>query len=133
MNFFDTAEVYGYGEAEKIMGHAFKSLDAHRSDLVVTTKLFWASNTVNQRGNSRKHIMEGLRNSLKNLQLDYVDVVYSHRPDYDTPLEEICKGFSDLIDQDLAFYWGTSEWRPEMIARAIEICKANKWNAPVVE
>lgn len=62
-----------------------------------------------------------------------MDVVYSHRPDYDTPLEEICKGFSDLIQNNLAFYWGTSEWRPDMIARAIEICRKFGWHEPVVE
>lgn len=75
-------------------------------------------------------MIEGLRNSLKRLQLDYVDVVYSHRPDYDTPIEELCKAFSDTIDQGLAFYWGTSEWRPEMIVRAIEICRKHGWHAP---
>lgn len=98
MNFFDTAEVYGQGEAERIMGQALRELNSERSDYVITTKLFWGGQTVNLKGNSRKHLFEGLKKSLHNLQLDYVDVVYSHRPDYDTPLEEICKGFSDLIN-----------------------------------
>ena len=133
VNFFDTAEIYGFGQAEKILGKALKFLDADRSDMVITTKIFAGDQTVNSKGNHRKHLFEGLRKSLKNLQLDYVDVVYSHRPDYDTPIEEVCRGFSDLINSGLAFYWGTSEWRPEMIARAIEICRANKWHEPIVE
>lgn len=60
-------------------------------------------------------------------------MVFSHRPDYETPLEEVCKGFNDLIDSNMAFYWGTSEWRPEMISSAIEICKANGWHVPICE
>ena len=133
VNFFDTAEVYGFGQAEKIFGEALKSLNANRCDLVISTKLFWSGMTVNCRSNSRKHLIEGLKGSLERLQLDYVDVVFSHRPDYETPLEEICKGFSDLINMGLAHYWGTSEWRPDMIVRAIEICSKYGWNKPIVE
>lgn len=133
VNFFDTAEIYGFGEAERILGKAIKALNADRADLVITTKLFYGGPEVNNKGNSRKHLIEGIRRSLKNLQLDYVDVVFSHRPDYETPLEEICKGFSDLISQGYAFYWGTSEWRPDMITRAIEICRRHSWHEPICE
>ena len=77
--------------------------------------------------------MEGMKKSLKNLQMDYVDIVFSHRPDYKTNIEEVCKGFNDIIDNNLSFYWGTSEWRPEMIIRAIEICRKYGWHEPVAE
>jgi len=110
VNFFDTAEVYGMGEAERQMGNAFKELGLRREDLVVSTKLAIGGKGVNDKGNGRKHIIEGLDNSLKRLQLDYVDVVFSHRPDYESSLEETCAAFHHVIEQGKAFYWGTSEW-----------------------
>ncbi len=133
VNFFDTAEIYGFGQAELLFGEIIPELGAKREDLVISTKLIRSDSTVNQSGNSRKHLFEGLRNSLKRLKLDYVDVVYSHRPDYKTPLEEICRGFNDLIDSGLAYYWGTSEWDPVMIARAIEICEKRNYHKPICE
>jgi aryl-alcohol dehydrogenase-like predicted oxidoreductase len=104
-----------------------------REELVVSTKLFWAAGPgtvmerftyyrgigLNQSGLSRKHIIEGAYASLKRLQLSYVDVLFAHRPDRDTPLEEICRAFSWIIDNGLAHYWGTSEWEPEIIVEAI--------------
>ena len=136
INFFDTAEVYGFGIAETVFGKALKALNVNRNQLVVSTKLFWSARegfTVNMNGLSRKHIVEGMQNSLKRLQLDYVDVVFCHRPDHDTPLEEVCKGMSYLIDQGQAFYWGTSEWPPCMIAAAIETCKRLNLHEPKAE
>lgn len=82
---------------------------------------------------SRKHIIEGLDNSLKRLQLDYVDVVFSHRPDYETPLEETCAAYHHLIESGKAFYWGTSEWPAQRIAAAIGICERNGWHKPITE
>lgn len=82
---------------------------------------------------SRKHIIEGCRNSLKRLQLDYVDVIFSHRPDFNTPLEETVRAFSWLIDQGLAHYWGTSEWSAGMIEQAIEIAKKYRLHAPMFD
>jgi len=82
---------------------------------------------------SFKHIVEGLKNSLARLQLDYVDVVFSHRPDYECPLEETCRAFHHCIESGLAFYWGTSEWTAQRIAAAIGICEKNGWHKPVVE
>jgi len=79
---------------------------------------------------SRKHIIEGMRNSLKALQLEYVDVVLCHRPDMFTPLEETCRAFSWLIDHGYAHYWGTSEWPADRTVKAIEICKRLKLHAP---
>ena len=93
------------------MGNALKALNAPRKDYVLSTKLLKSSITgVNDGILSRKHIIEGTRNSLKHLQTDYVDIIYAHRPDYETPLEETVRAFSWLIDNGLALYWGTSEW-----------------------
>ena len=136
VNFFDTAEVYGFGVAEDIMGKALKNLNVDRNKLVVSTKLFWSNRegfSVNMNGLSRKHIVEGMKNSLKRLQLDYVDIVFCHRPDFNTPLEEVCKAMSSLIDKNQAFYWGTSEWPPCMIAQAIEMCNRLNLHGPKVE
>lgn len=85
---------------------------------------------VNDSGMSRKHIIEGARASLKRLQLDYVDVIFSHRPDIQTPLEETVRAFSWLIDQGLAHYWGTSEWTPTMIEQACQIADKFRLHAP---
>lgn len=118
------------------MGRAFKELDLPREELVVSTKLFKISNDVTKVNDmflSKKHIVEGLKNSLKRLQLDYVDVVFCHRPDYETPLEETCRAMHGVIEQGLAFYWGTSEWPADRIARALELCDANGWHKPIVE
>jgi aryl-alcohol dehydrogenase-like predicted oxidoreductase len=88
VNFFDTAEIYGFGEAETQMGKAFKELNVRRESIVVSTKIYRIGTGVNDSMGSRKHIVEGLQNSLKRLQLDYVDIVFSHRPDYECDLEE---------------------------------------------
>lgn len=110
VNFYDTAEIYGMGEAERQMGAAFKELNVRRESIVVTTKIYKVGEGVNDKMGSRKHIIEGLKNSLARLQLDYVDVVYSHRPDYECSLEETCAAFHHVIEKGWAFYWGTSEW-----------------------
>jgi voltage-dependent potassium channel beta subunit len=138
VNFFDTAEAYGFGVAEKILGKALKNLNVERSKLVVSTKLYWTcfpgpNVKVNVNGLSRKHLIEGMRNSLSRLQMDYVDIVFCHRPDFSTPLEEVCRGMSYLVDQGHTFYWGTSEWPPCMIARAVEMCKRLNLHGPKVE
>jgi voltage-dependent potassium channel beta subunit len=131
--FFDTAEVYAGGEAEVTLGKAIKALEWRREDLVVTTKIFWGGSGPNDRGLSRKHIIEGMRNSLKRLQLDYVDIVYCHRPDYVTPLEETVRAMNWVIEQGWAFYWGTSEWSAERITQACEIADRLGLIRPVVE
>lgn len=133
VNFFDTAEIYGFGSAEEQMGKAFKELNLKREDLVVSTKLFKIGDKPNDLFLSRKHIIEGINNSLKRLQLDYVDVVFCHRPDYETPLEETCKALNSVIEQGKAFYWGTSEWPADRIAKAIEICERLNLHKPIVE
>jgi hypothetical protein len=134
VNFFDTAEIYGFGEAETQMGQAFKDLNVRRESIVVSTKIYRSSaQGLNDQMMSSKHIVEGLQHSLKRLQLDYVDVVFSHRPDYETSLEECCATMNYIIEKGMAFYWGTSEWTPQRIAAAIGICEKNGWHKPVVE
>ena len=118
VNYFDTAEYYGWGQAEILLGNAFKELNVKREEIVVSTKIFFLKG-VNQIGLSRKHIIEGTKNSLKRLQLDYVDIIMAHRPDFEVPLEEICRAFSWVVDKGLAFYWGTSEWPADLITEAI--------------
>ena len=116
------------------MGKAFKELNLPREQLVVSTKIFKISNkSVNDTFLSRKHIIEGTRNSLKRLQLDYVDVLFCHRPDFDTPLEETCRAMNWVIEKGWAHYWGTSEWPAERIATAIELCTKRGWARPIVE
>ena len=115
------------------MGRAFKELKLRRESLVVSTKLIMCGSGINDKGLSRKHLMEGIANSLKRLQMDYVDVLFCHRPDPDTPLEETCRAMHDIIQSNRAFYWGTSEWPAQRIQEAIGICDKHDWHKPCVE
>lgn len=133
INFFDTAEAYGFGKAETLLGEAFKKLGARREDLVVSTKIFKSGNGVNDSFLSRKHIIEGVNNSLKRLQMDYVDVLFCHRPDSNTPMEETCRALNWVINQGKAFYWGTSEWTPSQIGEAHTVCEKLGLIKPIVE
>jgi voltage-dependent potassium channel beta subunit len=133
VNFFDTAEIYGFGEGETSLGAALKKLETRREDLVISTKIFKSGTGVNDAFLSRKHIVEGLNNSLKRLQLEYVDVVFCHRFDMNTPLEETCRAMNWLIDQGKAFYWGTSEWHASQIMEAHMICEKLGLIKPIVE
>ncbi|GAA5951729.1 hypothetical protein JCM3765_003097 [Sporobolomyces pararoseus] len=135
INTFDNAEVYSNGESEREMGRAFKELDVDRSQLVVTTKIFFGTgkSDPNQKGNSRKHLIEGLKASLERLQMDYVDVLFLHRPDFGTPIEETVRAVNTLIQQNKVFYWGTSEWSAAQIAEAVGICDRLGLIRPCVE
>ena len=133
VNFFDTAEIYGLGVAETTLGKAFKELNVPREKIVVSTKIYKNGNDPNDTFQSRKHIVEGVKQSLKRLQLDYVDVVFCHRYDRFTPLEETCRAMNFVINQGWAFYWGTSEWRADQIERAIKICEKLNLIPPIVE
>jgi aryl-alcohol dehydrogenase-like predicted oxidoreductase len=135
INFFDTAEVYGFGEAERQFGNAFEQLKTKREDIVLSSKLFWGSSEFlpNTLGLSRKHIMEGVSNSLRNLKTPYLDIVYCHRFDHLTSMEEICSTFDILIKQNKIHYWGTSEWSAANIFEAFEVCNKFKYAKPIVE
>jgi voltage-dependent potassium channel beta subunit len=121
VNFFDNAEAYASGKSETIMGEVLKRTGWRREDLVVSTKIFWGGNGPNDRGLSRKHILEGARAALKRLQLEYVDLIFCHRPDPETPIEETVRALSYLVNQGHACYWGTSEWSAEQIRTAVEL------------
>jgi voltage-dependent potassium channel beta subunit len=132
VNFFDQADVYARGASETAMGAVLKN---HRRDnLVISSKVFWPmSEDVNDRGLSRKHIMQSIEGSLKRLQTDYIDLYFCHRYDTETPLEEVVFAMSDLVQQGKILYWGTSEWSGAQIAEAVTFAKANNLRAPVVE
>lgn len=120
------------------MGKVIKKLAWNRNDIVVTTKLNWGGANgevlVNNHGLSRKHIVEGLRASLRRLDLEYVDVVYAHRPDRLTPMEEVVRAFNHVIEvKGWALYWGTSEWSADEIAEACGVAKQLGLIAPIVE
>jgi len=133
VNFFDTAEIYGAGEAERQMGNIFKKQGWPRESLVISTKIFKCGPGVNNLLLSRKHIIEGVNNSLKRLQMDYVDILFCHRPDLITPIEETCRAMNWVIEQGKAFYWGTSEWTVFQIMEANLVCEKLGLIKPVVE
>ena len=137
INFFDTAEGYFEGLSEEVLGRMIKRLGVPREDLVISTKLFNTSPgqkiSPNKIGLSRKHIIEGTKNSLKRLQLDYVDVLFCHRFDYETPIEEVVRAMNWVIEKGWALYWGTSEWSSEQIKEAYGICDKLGLMRPVVE
>jgi voltage-dependent potassium channel beta subunit len=115
------------------MGKVIKRSGWKRSDLVISTKLFWGGKKPNQTGLSRKHIIEGARASLARLQLDYVDLIFCHRPDIYTPIEETVRAMNFLIDHELAFYWGTSEWTAAQIMEAYSIARQYDLIPPTME
>ena len=131
INFFDTAEAYASGMAEFIMGQVLKEF--RRTDIVVSTKIFWGGNGPNDRGLSRKHLLEGTWNSLRRLQLDYVDLIYCHRPDPETPIEETVLAMDYIVRNGLALYWGTSEWSADQLEAAHKACKELNCVPPIVE
>jgi voltage-dependent potassium channel beta subunit len=135
VNFFDNAEAYASGKSEEVMGAALKQLGWRRSSYLVTTKLFWGLHDgVNERNTlNRKRLIEGINGSLGRLQLDYVDVIYCHRPDKTTPIEETVWAMHNIIEWGKAFYWGTSEWDADEIVAAIHIAERHHLHKPVTE
>lgn len=133
VNFFDNAEVYANGQSEEIMGQIFQKSGWKRSDLVVSTKIFWGGQGPNDRGLSRKHILEGTDAALKRLQMDYVDLIFCHRPDIHTPIEETVRAMSHIVNQGKAFYWGTSEWSAQQIQEAITVARREHLVPPTME
>ena len=131
INFFDSAESYSHGDAEVLMGKALKEF--RREDIVVSTKIFWGGNGPNDTGLSRKHLIEGTKNSLRRLHLHYVDLLYCHRPDPNTPIEETVLAMDYLVRNGLAFYWGTSEWTAAQIEEAYTLAEKMNCIKPTME
>jgi len=139
INFFDNAEVYAGGESERVMGEAIRALRWPRLNYVISTKLYWglddgASSQVNRRNTlNRKYLLHSIDGSLQRLGLDFVDLVYCHRPDPLTPIEETVWAMSDMITRGKAQYWGTSEWSAAEIRAAWDIADRHHLHKPVVE
>lgn len=133
VNFFDNAETYASGNAETVMGSVLKRTGWERSDLVISTKVFWGGKGPNDRGLSRKHVIEGTNAALARLGLDYVDLLFCHRPDPVTPIEETVRAMNFLIDRGKAFYWGTSEWSAEQIMAAVAVASRERLIPPQME
>ena len=133
VNFFDNAEAYAHGNAETVMGNVIKKTGWERSELVISTKIFWGGRKPNQTGLSRKHLVEGVQASLARLQLDYVDLLFCHRPDIHTPIEEIVRAMNFIINQGWAFYWGTSEWSAAQIMEAYAVARQINLIPPLME
>ncbi|CAF3110488.1 unnamed protein product [Rotaria socialis] len=133
INLFDTAEVYAAGKAEITLGKILKKKTWKRSSYIVSTKLYWGGKAETEKGLSRKHIIEGLRSSLERLQLDYVDIVFANKPDSSVPMEEIVRAFTQVINDNHCFYWGTSRWSPMEIMEAYSIARQFNLIPPICE
>jgi len=135
VNFFDNAEVYAAGKSEEVMGAALKKLGWRRGSYLVSTKFFWGINEgINERNTlNRKRLIEGINGSLQRFGLEYVDLIYCHRPDPTTPIEETVWAMHNIIEWGKALYWGTSEWAASEIVEAIQIAERHHLHKPVVE
>ncbi|MDP1820551.1 MAG: aldo/keto reductase [Acidimicrobiales bacterium] len=135
VNFFDNAEGYAGGESERIMGQAIADLGWARETYVVSTKLYWGlTEGVNTKNTlNRKYLLHSIGGSLERFGLDFVDLVFCHRPDPQTPIEETVWAMSDMVDQGKALYWGTSEWPADDIRAAWEIADRHHLRKPVME
>lgn len=135
VNFFDNAEVYAMGKSEELMGEGFRKLGLARNEYVLTSKFFWGiedrvnfKNTLN-----RKYLMQAIDGSLKRFQTDFIDVIYCHRYDPETPIHEICFAMDQIIRDGKALYWGTSEWPATAIDQAFTFAVENGLHRPIVE
>lgn len=136
VNFFDNAEVYSGGKSEEIMGQAIADLGWKRHEYVISTKLFWGINgdMINMKNTlNRKYLLQGIDGSLERLGLDFVDLVFCHRPDPNTPIEETVWAMNDIVASGKALYWGTSEWSADEIRAAWEIAERHHLRKPVME
>ena len=134
-NFFDNAEAYARGQSEEVMGAALKKLGWRRAGYLVSTKLFWGLNEgPNQRNTlNRKYLLEAIDGCLQRLQLDHVDLLFCHRPDPHTPVEETVWAMSDIVSQGKALYWGVSEWSADEIRAAWSIADRHHLHKPQME
>lgn len=135
VNFFDNAEIYANGQSESIMGGVLKKLGWRRASYVISTKFFWGLNNGPNEKNTlnRKYLMQAMDGSLQRMQLDYIDLIFCHRPDPFTPVEEVAHAMHDLITQGKALYWGTSEWSASEFAQAWHIANRYGWHKPQME
>ncbi len=135
VNFFDNAEVYAKGRSETIMGEALAKAGWRRSSYLVSTKFYWGMHDgVNEKATlNRKYLMQAIDGSLERLKLDYVDLVYCHRPDPETTIEETVHAMHDIVTSGRAVYWGTSEWSAEEIAQAWHVADRRNMHKPVTE
>jgi aryl-alcohol dehydrogenase-like predicted oxidoreductase len=137
INFIDSADVYpvyAHGEAERVIGAAIRELGLRRENLVISSKVFWPmSDDVNDRGLSRKHIMQSVESSLQRLGTSYLDIYFCHRHDRDTPVEEVVRAMSDLIQQGKVLYWGTGVWSPAQIEEAVTVARTLNAHPPRAE
>ncbi|HUX05613.1 MAG TPA: aldo/keto reductase [Acidimicrobiales bacterium] len=135
VNFFDNAEAYAAGESERVMGAAFRELGWKRHEYIVSTKLFWGLHDIPNMKNTlnRKYLSQAIDGSLERFGLDFVDLVFCHRPDSRTPIEETVWAMSDMISQGKALYWGTSEWSADEIRAAYDIADKHHLHKPLME
>ncbi|MDX2159723.1 MAG: aldo/keto reductase family protein [bacterium] len=132
INFIDVADIYSYGKAEEVVGRVIKDYQRHK--LVISTKAYWPmSEDVNDRGLSRKHIVESVEQSLRRFDMEYLDIFFCHRFDPETPLDETVMAVDDLIRQGKILYWGTSMWSAQNIADAYQIVHSRQTHRPVTE
>lgn len=133
VNFFDNAEAYAGGKSEIVMGNILKKKGWDRSTYVVSSKVFWGGSLRNQKGLSRKHVMEACDAALKRLQVDYLDLYFCHRPDINTPIAETVWAMHHLIQQGKVLYWGTSEWTAQEITEAHLVAEKYNLIGPLME
>ena len=138
VNFFDNAEVYAAGRSEEIMGQALRQLAWPRLNYIVSTKFFWGLDRQGEAANrkdtlNRKYLMQAIDGSLRRMGLEHIDLVYCHRPDPHTPVEETVRAMSDMINQGKALYWGTSEWSAADIRAAWDVAEHHHLHKPVME
>jgi len=137
VTFFDNAEGYEAGQAEKIMGDVLAKVQWRRDSYVISSKVFWGKDRANpkptQEGLSRKHVIEACHAALRRLQVDYLDLYFAHRPDPETPIVETVRAFSDLVSQGKILYWGTSEWSAAQIIEAHEAAVQWRLVPPTME
>ncbi|MGO9343049.1 MAG: potassium channel beta subunit family protein [Acidimicrobiales bacterium] len=135
VNFFDNAEAYSGGESERIMGKAFERLGWKRNDYVVSTKVFWGLDDAPNMRNTlnRKYLLQAIDGSLERFGLDFVDLLFCHRADPETPIEETVWAMSDIVSSGKALYWGTSEWSADEIRAAWDVAERHHLHKPVME
>jgi voltage-dependent potassium channel beta subunit len=135
VNFFDNAEAYKHGQSEEIMGEALQRLGWRRGSYLVSTKLFWGlHDNVNEKDTlNRKYLLEAIDASLERMDLDYVDLLYCHRADPTTPIEETVWAMHNIIERGKALYWGTSEWEAAEILEALDVAERHHLHKPIVE